>query len=94
MHALFWFYFGVFDFSCKYLMFCSFRKLDVSKSYSCFLWIPPTPSSLTVHDIKLSSSSVFTFLFFSIYCSVLVDGGVILPMAKLLGLEECGYAGK
>lgn len=70
MYALFWFYFGIFDFSCKYLMLCSFPELDLSKSYSCFLWIRPAPSSLTIHDIELSSYSVFTFLFFSVYCSV------------------------
>ena len=61
---------GVFYFSCKYLMLCSFPKLDVSKSCSYFHWIPPTPSSLTVHDIELSAYSVFTFLFFSIHYSI------------------------
>ena len=29
MHALFWFHFGIFDFSCKYLMHCSFLELDI-----------------------------------------------------------------
>lgn len=68
MHALSWYYFGISDFSCKYLIHWSFLKVDMQISCSCFLWIPPAPGSLIIHEIELSSYPVFFVLLCLLLC--------------------------
>ena len=83
---MFWFYFGVFYFSYKYLMLCcSFPKLDVSKSCSCSLLIPPISNPLIfMKELGLTISSLFVHaLFFFIFSYVFSIFGVLVIMFGL-----------
>ena len=62
MHALFWFHFGIFDSSCKYLMLCPITESDYQRSCSYSLLIPPISSSL-IFIMELG----FTILFSSVH---------------------------